>query len=269
MNVNITAIGSAMEAYQTLERALQDTATLLRYSSNPVALTGAGVSRESGIPTFREAQTGLWAQFDPTQLVTPEAFRRDPKLVWQFYQSRRARLAGVQPNPGHYALAKLEERYPDFSIITQNVDDLHERAGSTNVIRLHGRLSANKCSAACRGEPTPVDHTDPEAQDPPLCPYCGAFIRPDVVWFNEMLPAREIALAEEICASADVVLVIGTSGMVRPASLLPGIARRAGAKIIEINPQASEITRIAHVHIAGPSGEVLPALLALLESMPS
>ncbi len=258
-----------MEAKPTLERVFQDTVTLLRHSHSLAALTGAGVSRESGIPTFREAQTGLWAQYDPAELATPEAFRRNPALVWQFYQSRRAGLADVQPNAGHYALASFEARCPNFRIITQNVDDLHERAGSKNVTRLHGRLSANKCSAGCRGEPTPVAFNELESQSPPPCPYCGAYIRPDVVWFNEMLPAREIATAVEICQNADVLLVIGTSGMVTPASLLPEIARSAGAKIIEINPQVSEITRVAHAHIAAPSGEALPRLLALLESMPS
>ncbi|MBE2183292.1 MAG: NAD-dependent deacylase [Anaerolineae bacterium] len=255
-----------METSPTNQRGLQDAAALLRHSAAPAALTGAGVSRESGIPTFREAQTGLWAQYDPTELATPEAFHRNPELVWQFYQSRRADLAAIQPNPGHYALAAFETRYPDFSIITQNVDDLHERAGSKNVIRLHGRLSANKCSADCKGNPTPIDYTGIESLKPPPCPHCGAPLRPDVVWFNEMLPPREISLAGEICASADVLLVIGTSGMVSPASLLPAAARSAGAMIIEINPQISEISRIAHVHIAAPSGQALPALLRLLES---
>jgi NAD-dependent deacetylase len=249
--------------------ALQNAALLLRYSRSPVVLTGAGVSRESGIPTFREAQTGLWAQYDPTELATPRAFERNPKLVWDFYDSRRQKLRGVQPNPGHYALAELEKRYPTLSIITQNVDDLHEKAGSQRVIHLHGRLMDNKCSANCKGNPTPVNSSTwrhGNADTPPACPYCGAYVRPDVVWFEEVLPEDALGAAYAACDHADLMLVIGTSAMVVPAAYLPAYAKAAGANIIEINPYQSEITRAVDLWIAAPSGEALPQLVGLLDT---
>jgi NAD-dependent deacetylase len=254
---------------EPLDAALRNAALLLRYSQTPVILTGAGVSRESGIPTFREAQTGLWAQYDPTELATPRAFQRNPKLVWDFYESRREKLVDVQPNTGHTALADLERRCPALHIITQNVDDLHEKAGSQHITHLHGRLMDNKCSGICRGNPTRVDASTwrhDKADAPPTCPYCGATIRPDVVWFEEMLPEDALATAYAVCANADLMLVIGTSGMVVPAAYLPAYARAAGAKIIEINPYESELTRAVDLWIAAPSGEALPELLQLMDN---
>jgi NAD-dependent deacetylase len=231
-------------------------------------LTGAGVSRESGIPTFRDALEGLWAQYNPQQLATPAAFQRDPKLVWDFYQMRRERARPAQPNPGHHALAQLERRFPALPIITQNIDELHERAGSTNVIHLHGLLNRNKCMNACRGEPTLLRADEWKMDDAaglPRCPHCNAFVRPDVVWFGELLPRDKLAQAEQVIQTTDLMLVIGTSGVVSPAAEMPYFAKQQGAMIIEVNPQRSEITPLADVWLEAPSGEALPQLLAALE----
>lgn len=175
----------------TLDDLIQQAADLIRNSQHLTALTGAGVSAESGIPTFRDALTGLWAQYDPARLATRQAFEQNPKLVWDFYEYRRDLINPAQPNPAHRALAALEQRYPAMQIITQNVDDLHERAGSHHVIRLHGRIEANRCSANCQGNPTPVDISQLQwdrASGAPQCPHCGSPVRPDVVWFGELLP---------------------------------------------------------------------------------
>ncbi|MDX2140993.1 MAG: NAD-dependent deacylase [Chloroflexota bacterium] len=239
-------------------------ADLLRASKRPCVLTGAGVSKESGIPTFRDALDGLWAQYDPRQLATMAAFQRNPKLVWDFYEMRRERMRPAQPNPGHHALAALEAFHAGLPIITQNIDDLHERAGSRNVIHLHGLIARNKCVSACKGEPTLIDITtltwDSE-REPPRCPHCAALVRPDVVWFGEMLPSDKLAAAQAAIASADLMLVIGTSGVVSPAAEMPYIAKRRGAVIIEINPFESEITPLADVWLQAPSGEALPRTL--------
>ncbi|NUQ03728.1 MAG: NAD-dependent deacylase [Anaerolineae bacterium] len=247
---------------------MRQAVNLLSSAARVAALTGAGVSKESGIPTFRDAQTGLWAQYDPTQLATPQAFRRAPRLVWDFYEYRRELMRPAQPNPAHIALAQLERRVPQFTLITQNVDDLHERAGSIHIIRLHGQIHRNKCFNACRGEPTYVDVAALEwdrAAGPPKCPHCEAFVRPDVVWFGEALPAVALSAAQSASATAEVMLIVGTSGMVTPAADLPYIARQSGAALIEFNPLPSAITPIVNLHIAETAGVALPRLLAALE----
>jgi NAD-dependent deacetylase len=230
-------------------------------------LTGAGVSKESGVPTFRDALDGLWAKFDPQQLATRAAFSADPKLIWDFYEYRRDIMRPAQPNPGHFALAELQRRYPSTRIITQNIDDLHQRAGSTDVIRLHGNIAANKCFYNCQGDPTPVDVSQIEwdkDSGPPPCPHCGRWVRPDVVWFGEMLPEDALLRAKELLAKTDIMLVIGTSGLVSPAADMPRRAKDAGATIIEINPDYSMITRIADLKLEAPSGEALPQIVELL-----
>lgn len=244
----------------------QQAADRVRAAQRIAVLTGAGVSKESGIPTFRDALTGLWAQYDPTALATPLAFARDPKLVWDFYEFRRDLMRPAQPNAAHHALAELEQLKPNFHIITQNVDDLHERAGSQSVIRLHGRIGANKCSRNCQGNPTLIDVARLTYEDVPRCPYCDAFVRPDVVWFGENLPADAIDAAFDVSQRADLMLVIGTSGLVTPAADLPARAKRSGAHVIEINPHESAITSIADMWIAAPAGEALPRLLDLLKA---
>jgi NAD-dependent deacetylase len=250
------------------DEQIRQAAALIKASKRLVVLTGAGVSKESGVPTFRDAQIGLWAQHDPMRLATPQAFAASPKLVWDFYEHRRKLMRPAKPNPAHVALAELERRCPTLEIITQNVDDLHEQAGSTRIIRLHGRITANKCSKNCQGDPTLIDvnklQWDHE-RDVPRCPHCGAYVRPDVVWFGEMLPLDQLDAAKAASARADLMLVVGTSGVVMPAAELPQITRRAGGKVIEINPVESDITPTADLWLRGAAGEVLPRIVAALD----
>ncbi|MFN8379499.1 MAG: NAD-dependent deacylase [Anaerolineae bacterium] len=243
---------------------LEQAADLLRASKRPVVLTGAGVSTESGVPTFRDAATGLWSKYDPMELATPQAFQRDPDLVWRFYQHRRQIASLAKPNPGHYALAELEAQRPDLWIITQNVDDLHEQAGSHRVIRLHGRLSDSRCSQNCKGDPTVIDLDQYRLNSPdtaPRCPFCGARIRPDVVWFNELLPFSALEAAWGAISRADLVLVVGTSGLVHPAADMPMDAHDRGIPVIEINPQPSALTSVVDLWIGETSGSALPELI--------
>ncbi|MBI1279650.1 MAG: NAD-dependent protein deacylase [Anaerolineaceae bacterium] len=247
--------------------AIQKAAKYLLEASQITVLTGAGVSKESGIPTFRDALDGLWSQFDPTQLATRQAFKADPKLVWDFYEYRRELMRPAEPNAGHYALAELQERFPTLRIITQNVDDLHERAGSTNVIRLHGNIAKNKCFANCQGNPTPVDVSQlawDKSSGPPRCPYCGQPVRPDVVWFGETLPLDQLEQAKELLEISDVMLVVGTSGLVSPSAEMPEIVRSRGGVVIEVNPDSSMITRIAELKLDGASGVILPQVVTAL-----
>lgn len=247
--------------------AIQEAAKYLREAKQITVLTGAGVSKESGIPTFRDAMDGLWARFDPMQLATRQAFNADPKLVWDFYEYRRELMRPAEPNAGHYALAELQKRFPTLRIITQNVDDLHERAGSTDVIRLHGNIAKNKCSANCQGNPTLVDVSQlswNKTSGPPSCPHCGQPVRPDVVWFGEMLPNDALEQAADLLQITDVMLVVGTSGMVSPSAQMPGLVKDNGGVIIEVNPDYSMITRIATLKLEGPSGVILPQVVAAL-----
>jgi NAD-dependent deacetylase len=231
----------------------------LRGAERVVALTGSGVSAESGVPTFREAQTGLWERFDPQQLATPEAFARDPRLVWDWYEWRRELVKGAEPNAGHLALAELERRLPAFNLVTQNVDGLHQRAGSGEVIELHGNILRSKCSF----EDTMVDDYD-LAERPPLCPNCGAPLRPDVVWFGEALPVAAFEAATEAARACDLLLSVGTSSLVYPAAALPFEALENGAVLVEVNPDETPLTAHADHALRGPAGEVLPRLVAVL-----
>jgi NAD-dependent deacetylase len=221
-------------------------------------LTGAGISAESGVPTFRDALTGLWATFDPRELATPSAFERNPKLVWDWYAERRVQAARVAPNAGHRALVEIERRVPQFLLATQNVDGLHARAGSRNLVELHGNIGRVKCSREGRL----VERWDDPLDDlPPRCPHCAAFLRPDVVWFEEYLPAAALAAAEDAARSCDVLLVVGTSAEVYPAAALPEHARDAGALIVEINPARTPLSAQAGFALRGRAGDALPALL--------
>jgi NAD-dependent deacetylase len=230
----------------------------VRAARSVAALTGAGISAESGLATFRDAQTGLWARFDPRELATPAAFARNPKLVWDWYAWRRERVAAARPNAGHFALAALEQRFSDFVLVTQNVDGLHGRAGSRNVVELHGNIGRVKCSR----EDVIVENWETVAGEVPRCPKCRAFLRPDVVWFEEMLPASALAAAEAAARRCELLLVIGTSAEVYPAASLPALAREHGAVIVEINPNNTPLSTIADFVLRGPSGSVLPALVA-------
>jgi NAD-dependent deacetylase len=223
------------------------------------ALTGAGISAESGVPTFRDAQTGMWAQFDPLELATPDAFRRNAKLVWDWYAWRRELVAGAAPNAGHRALAAIEATRPDFLVITQNVDGLHQAAGSTNVVELHGNIRRVKCS---RDGTIVATWDDSSPREAPRCAQCGAFLRPDVVWFEETLPDDALARAEHAARDCDVLLVVGTAAEVYPAAMLPAYARHHGAAIVEINPNPTRLSDRVDFVLRGPSGIVLPALVA-------
>lgn len=227
----------------------------LREARSVAVLTGSGISAESGVPTFREAQTGLWARYDPQQLATPEAFARDPELVWSWYEWRRELVRGAEPNPGHRALAALENRVPDFALVTQNVDGLHRRAGSRNVTELHGNILRTVCSVE-RVEVEPGGDGSP-----PPCPNCGVPLRPDVVWFGEMLPPGAMESASEAARNCDVFLSIGTSSLVYPAASLPYEALSGGAAVVEVNPDETPLTAGADHVVRGPAGEALPALV--------
>ncbi|MBI3680608.1 MAG: NAD-dependent deacylase [Acidobacteria bacterium] len=229
----------------------------LRAARRVAVLTGAGISAESGIPTFR-GQGGLWRQYRPEDLATPEAFDADPKLVWEWYNWRRSLIAKAQPNPGHRALAQLEERVPEFCLITQNVDGLHERAGSRMVVRLHGdiwTLRCTHCGLSCKNE-------DPELGElPPRC-ACGGLQRPGVVWFGENLPAECWQTAEKASRAAEVFLVVGTSAVVMPAAGLAAVAKNAGARVIEVNADDTPLSGWVDASLRGPAGKILPELLA-------
>lgn len=222
-----------------------------------VVLTGAGVSAESGVPTFRDARSGLWARFRPEDLATPEAFARDPALVWDWYAWRRELVSAVEPNPAHHALARLEARVGHFALLTQNVDGLHRRAGSRRIVTLHGDLFRTRCSA----NDGVVETWPPTDRRPPPCPRCGAPLRPDVVWFGEMLPQTALADAFRWSEGCQVFLSVGTSALVQPAASLPLAALRAGAVVMEINPEETPLSALAHHAIRAPAGEVLPALV--------
>jgi NAD-dependent deacetylase len=229
----------------------------VRDARSIAVLTGSGVSAESGVPTFREAQTGLWARFDPQELATPEAFLRDPRLVWEWYAWRRKLVDAAAPNPGHEALAQLERTVPRFVLITQNVDGLHRRAGSQNVVELHGNIRRSRCSR----EGDVVEPRSDDADVPPSCPRCGASLRPDVVWFGESLPPDALSEAFDAAWSCDLFISAGTSGLVQPAATLPFEALNAGAVVVEINPSNTPLTRHVDHSLYGRAGAVLPALV--------
>ncbi|MBW7904207.1 MAG: NAD-dependent deacylase [Phycisphaerae bacterium] len=233
---------------------MEHAARLLSGSGSVCVSTGAGMSAESGVATFRDAG-GLWSRFDPSQLATPEAFARDPVRVWEWYRQRRAQLRTIEPHEGHRVLAAWERRFPDFSLVTQNVDGLHTRAGSRRVIELHGRLDVARCQS-CPCEIHGLDDLGPD----PRCPECGERVRPGVVWFGELLPPDAVDAAFDAAARCDVILVIGTSGVVHPAAGLVEAARTAGASVIEINPNESALSGMATARIALPCGQALGAI---------
>ena len=220
-------------------------------------MTGAGVSQESGLRTFRDAQTGLWAQYKPEDLASPEAFRRDPKLIWDWYAWRREAVKGVRPNVGHYALVEIEARVPEFTLITQNVDGLHRMAGSKNVLELHGNIQRVRCAECYAFTETWGDDTE----SVPQCSICGGLLRPDVVWFGEALPRDQLEAAVEAARTCDVFFSIGTSGVVQPAASLAHAARNRGAVVVEINAEPTPLTSKANYAFHGKSGEILPELV--------
>ena len=232
----------------------------IKSARNVAVLTGAGTSAESGVPTFREAQTGLWSKYDPQQLATPKAFQCDPKLVWDWYAWRRSLVSAAEPNTGHYALAKLAELVPNLFLITQNVDGLHQHAGSSDVIELHGNISHVKCFDCGRI----VKDYEETGQTPPRCPYCSGRLRPDVVWFGENLDPQILARAFSAAQGCEVFFSIGTSSVVQPAASLPLEALENNAVIVEINPDRTPLSAYMNHVISGPSGIVLPVLLQMV-----
>ena len=233
----------------------------LRDAPEIVVLTGAGVSVESGIPTFRDAMEGLWAKFDPSQLATPEAFARDPETVARWYDSRREKCGAAKPNPAHLALARLEKHFAEqrrgFTLLTQNVDRLHQAAGSGNVVELHGTLWVWRCTR-CGMERE--ERAVPFREYPPRC-ACGGARRPAVVWFGEMLPEDALEKAHAALETCDLFFSIGTSAVVEPAASFIHIARHHGAKTAEINRDTTPISGIVDWSLRGKAGEILPELV--------
>jgi NAD-dependent deacetylase len=238
------------------QREFEELKGRLGEARRTAALTGAGISAESGVPTFRGAD-GLWRNYRSQDLATPEAFTRDPKLVWEWYNWRRGLIGEKTPNPGHEALARLE-RSRGLVLVTQNVDGLHHLAGSRNLIELHGNIWRTRCLDCGRRE---IDRTVP-LPAPPTCPDCGGLVRPDVVWFGEALDMDALTRAFTAAAQADLMLVIGTSALVQPAASMAWEAKRAGTLVVEINLEPTPLTGEADLTVLGPSGRVLPALLA-------
>lgn len=238
----------------------------LRAATRVVVFTGAGVSAESGIPTFRDAMTGLWQRFRAEELATADAFLRDPELVWGWYEWRRMTVLRADPNPAHRAIAALANGVPGLTLVTQNVDNLHERAGSGAIIHLHGSLHAPRCFDC--GHPFVLGNLAPDEPPggrrlaPPRCRQCGGLVRPGVVWFGESLPDTEWRAAKAAAEACDLFFSVGTSAIVHPAAGLPLLAARRGATVIQVNPHPTELDRVADHSLTGAAGEILPRLLA-------
>lgn len=245
-----------------LDALIMEAATTLSRAASVVVSTGAGISKESGIPTFRDAPNALWENYDPQELASPGGFLKNPQLVWRWYQDRQRMIAAAQPNPGHTAIAEMAAFFDRFTLVTQNIDNMHRRAGSADVIEIHGNIFKYKCF----DNEHPIENL-PDGDDiPPRC-GCGSKIRPDVVWFGEQLPEDRIARAYRALQECDVILVVGTSGIVVPAAYFPSIAKQAGARVIEINPEISQITREADIFLQAPAGAVLPEVVARLKNL--
>ena len=244
---------------------IRQAAAALGAARHVSVLTGAGISAESGIPTFRDAQEGLWARYDPMDLATPEGFERDPELVWRWYEWRRELVRQAEPNAGHRALAALAGRVPTLTLVTQNVDGLHQRAGSTGVIEYHGNILRDRCTL----EQVVVERSPMASGSLPRCGSCGGLLRPDVVWFGEMIPRGALLSAEAAAGDCDLFLSIGTSSLVYPAAGLAESALGRGATVIEINPNPTDLSERATLVLRGASGRLLPALLAALPRLRS
>jgi NAD-dependent deacetylase len=244
----------------------QDLVKRLRPDARITVLTGAGVSAASGVPTFRGAD-GLWKNFRPEALATAEAFGRDPKLVWEWYAWRRGRIAACEPNPAHHVLASWSRRFPRFRLITQNVDGLHERAGTENAIRLHGSIWEVSCWQRCANAPKRWrDDTLSFDEMPPRCPHCGGPIRPAVIWFGEMLDPDVVRRASQ-AAECDVFITIGTSAIVYPAAGFLAAAKEHGAFTAEINPEATPATGTVDLPVMAGAERILPEIDALLPAV--
>ena len=245
-----------------MEETIRNVAELLLKSKYVIALTGAGISAESGIPTFR-GKDGLWRKYRPEELATFSAFIKNPKLVWEWYAWRISMVLNAKPNPAHIALSKMEQMGILKALITQNVDDLHERAGSRNIVKFHGSILKVKC-IKCDFE----GHLQEPPKDiPPKCPKCDSLLRPGVVWFGEPIPKQALREAEIHVRNADAIIVIGTSGVVYPAGAIPFIVKERGGAVIEININQTAITPIADYFLQGKAGEILPLVVRKLEEL--
>lgn len=237
----------------------------LRIARHVVVFSGAGLSAESGIATFRDALTGLWEHFDPAALATAQAFRNDPALVWSWYEWRRAKVLAAQPNAAHRAIATLAQYIPRLTVVTQNVDDLLERAGCSDVLHLHGSLGSPRCFACARsysfGADQPVEAQEGRRIEPPRCRHCNGKVRPGVVWFGESLPDDVWRKAVSAAKDCDVLLSVGTSGLVQPAAEIPRMALQQGAQVVHINLQPEAVAGDREFSLAGRAAEVLPRLL--------
>ena len=243
----------------------------MQQAKHIVVFTGSGVSAESGIATFRDALTGLWERFNVKDLATPEAFRRDEELVWGWYEWRRMKVLRAQPNPAHIAIASLARYVPKLTVITQNVDDLHERAGSVGVLHLHGSLHSPRCSMCGQAHRLPLGIPDePDGGRrlrPPRCRHCGDSVRPGVVWFGEELPASALDCAFAAARDCDLLFAIGTSGLVQPAAGIPSLARQAGTMVVQVNPMSTQLDDPSTLTFRGAAGVVMPNFLQ--EAFPS
>jgi NAD-dependent deacetylase len=243
-------------AGQQVQAGVRELKEKLWQANDVAVLTGAGISAESGVPTFR-GPGGLWKQFRAVDLATPEAFARDPKLVWEFYNWRRELLAPLSPNPGHHALAEIERRVPHFTLITQNIDGLHKKAGSSNIMELHGNIWWVRCTDCG----APAEDLRVPLPELPACESCGALLRPHVVWFGEMLDPQVLNAAFGAIGNCDLMIVVGTSGTVQPAASMGVLAKDGGAAVAEVNLEPTPYSDIYHISISGKSGEILPQLL--------
>lgn len=243
-----------------LEEALALAAELLLAARDVVVTTGAGMSKESGIATFRDAQTGLWARYDPEELATRRGFARDPALVWTWYTERRALIERAQPHEGYRALAAMEAHFDSLVVMTQNIDGLHAAAGSRDIVELHGNIRRAKCFDA--DHPAALPWPD---GNPPPCGVCGSLLRPDVVWFGEMLDPAHVERAAAAINACDVMLVVGTSGLVYPAAGFPEAAKHAGKMVIEINPEPTPVSGMADVSVRSGARDAMVELLRRID----
>lgn len=260
-------LAAAMSENQIEPKQLEQLASLLRPAKQVLVFSGAGMSAESGIATFRGAPGSLWSEFNPAELASPEGWRADPDLVWGWYVWRMNQVRAAQPHAGYAALAKWQARQPELAVVTQNVDDLHQRAGISKIIHLHGELFAHRCFACGRPHPDlPLPQSDGQRRIPPArCQGCGGLVRPGVVWFGESLPQQAWRQAQELASECDLMLVVGTSALVQPAAMLPDLAAQAGAKLVEINPEASALSARVDLHLRCSAVAGLAACLGVLD----
>jgi NAD-dependent deacetylase len=256
MSGSVNAQGGEMNISQNLR-------SLLHTAESICVLTGAGISAESGVETFR-GSNGLWSKLKPEELASFDAFLRNPELVWEWYNYRKKIVHDVKPNPAHYALARLQELVKDFTLVTQNIDNLHIRAGSTQVLELHGNIERSYC-IGCGKYFANVEVT--LENKVPHCPSCNGIIRPDIVWFGEMLPEGVFEKATDAASRCELFLSVGTSAVVYPAASLPLIARKNGAYVVEINMERTEISHMVNETLLGKAGDIIPQLVMIREEM--